>query len=340
MSQPILLLAGLFGVAAAVLLNKDKTRQIAEKFVGSVAEGALQLGGGGVGLGLKPKLWFVVDDYGVNSRHWADFGARNSRNLNIGFLNITRARCNITQGGDYEVVELIGREAVARKIREYRGVVPSKHEQLPPYLWRAWARASLLNYAGGLYLDGLSLCLGPSFKGAIGRLNDAIFGFEHDERVLNPLTAIAPTCSPFAGWASGPGHLGWRGLCGALNDFAEKGPESWTAAEARNQIPAWNAKYLQSIMSTVRSAEWSRRSDGRPIEIEDLLGRSANALTPEWNPPAEAVYVPIDKDDLERSVTYKWFLRMSVEQIMDPESKFIWASLANRVGSKDNLTNM
>lgn len=335
--EPILILAGLAGIAAAVMLKKDKTREVVEKFVGGVADTVARRVSSG---GSTAKLWFVIDDYGTNSRRWVDFGARNSRDINIGFLNITRARCNITQGGDYDVVELLGREAVARKIREFGGVVPTTHEALPPYLWRAWARAALLNYAGGLYLDGLALCVGPSFKTGIGSLSDAVFGFEHDERRVNVNTAIAPTCSHFAGWASGPGHLGWRGLCGVLTDFAEAGPQSWTAAEARNQISAWNKKYLHAVMPTIRTAEWSRRPDGLPIEIEDLLGRTSNKLTPEWEPSDAVVYVPIDKDVLDRSVTYKWFLRMSPDQIMDPESQFLWASLAKRTGSKDSLFSL
>lgn len=327
-ANPILILAALIGIAAAVILsNNGKSREIAERFVGGMTlPGAASL---------KPKLWFVVDDYGSNSRRWVDFGARNSRDLNIGFLNITRGRCSVTQGGDFEIVELLGRDAVAKAIREHGGVVPSEHLTVYPYIWRAWARAALLNYAGGLYLDGLSLCLGPSFAKSIRGLDDATFGFEHDERIVDPVNSDLATCSPFAGWASGPGHIGWRGLCNALGDFINSGNQSWSAAQGRNQIPAWNRKYLDPMMRTVRTAEWSRRPDGRAIEIEDLFGRTGGS--DRWEPSSSAVYIPLDKELLERSVTYKWFLSMSTEQILDPDSLFLWATLAKRTGSRDNL---
>ena len=106
------------------------------------------------GFGGKSNLWFVIDDYGVNSRRWTDFGARSSRDLNIGLLSITKTRCAITQGGDFNIVELFGRAAVAHTVRENGGLVPDRHLEIPPYLWRAWARAALLANGGGLYLDG------------------------------------------------------------------------------------------------------------------------------------------------------------------------------------------
>ena len=322
-NTPLLVVSSLIGIVATIYLT-EWSRKLAEGFVGGVADSIATAIAGG-----KPKLWFVVDDYGSNSRRWVDFGARSSRDLNVGFLNLTLGRCRVTQGGDFEVVELLGRAAVATAVRAAGGVVPANHLTVYPYLWRAWARAALMNYAGGLYLDGLSLCLGPSFMTVVRRVDDATFGFEHDERVVDPIAGVAATGSPYAGWASGRGHLGWRGLCNALNDFIDAGAQSWTAAQSRNQIPAWNRKYLDAVMKPIRVAEWSRRPDGRPIEIEDILGRSAGSGRA-WEPPADAIYLPMDKEALDRSVTYKWFLSMSSEQILDPDSLFLWAAAAQR----------
>ena len=335
--NPILIVVSLIGIVVTVavvsnLYPHSWSRKVAENFVDAVASSV------SLGEGLKPKLWFVVDDYGVNSRRWVDFGNRSSRDINVGFLNITRAQCRLTQGGDYEVVELLGREAVARTIRGAGGVIPVNHLKLTPYIWRAWARAALMNYMGGLYLDGLSLCLGPSFMTAVKNLDDATFGFEHAERVVDPINSTSATCSPFAGWASGSGHIGWRGLCNAISEFIDLGPQSWSAAESRNQISAWNRKFLEPVMTTIRTAEWSRRPDGRPIEIEDIFGRSSGfASGKEWEPSAKAVYLPVDKEILDRSVTYKWVLRMSTEQLLAPDSLFLWAAITKRTGTADNL---
>jgi hypothetical protein len=88
-------------------------------------------------------------------------------------------------------------------------------------------------------------------------------------------------------------------------------------------------------MPTIRNVEFGRHEiSGLPIEIDDILGRSAGDT---WKPSKDVIYVPIDFERLDRSVTYKWFMRMSVEQIMEPDSDFIWAKLAKGAGARDNL---
>ena len=312
-TDPYLIAAALVGVCAAVYWSATgATRNLAEKFIG-FTPGAVS----------KPVLWFVVDDQGVNSRRWIDFGARSSHDINIGFLNICRSACLKTQGGDFVVKELLGRRAVSEVIYMNRGTVPAGVEEAPTKVWRAWARAALLTYAGGLYFDGLGLCLGPSFIDSVRNKDDAVFGTEHDEtRVL-----ATAACGPYAGWASGPNHIGWSGLASFMSDLIQAGPTAWTAAIARNQIAESNATHLVPFMSVIRETEWSRRRDGRAIELEDLLGRSPSD---EWTPPTAAVYVPLDKERLERDFTYTWFLRLSPEQILDSESNFLWSSLARR----------
>jgi hypothetical protein len=294
------------------------TRPIAEKFIGGLTYTTE-----------KPTLWFVVDDFGTNSRKWGDFGSRNSKDPNVGFLSITKTRCAVTQGDDYNVVELIGRKAVANKIFASGGYVPGQHLAVPNYLWRAWARAALLSQLGGLYLDGYCLCLGPSFKQSI-KSEACVFGIDFHERHGSGSKA----CGPFAGWSAKAGNDAWKTLTSGLAELIDAGPLSWTAAEARKQLEKWHSKYLSAFMPCIADIEWSRNKDGEALEISDILGRS---LSPDWNPPSSAIYLPLDIDKLERNVTYKWFLRMSTEQIMDPNSMFIWAELARRAGRNDNF---
>ena len=54
-------------------------------------------------------------------------------------------------------------------------------------------------------------------------------------------------------------------------------------------------------------------------------------LSNEWNPPENAVYVPLDYETIDRSVTYKWFLKLSAQDIISPESKFLWATLSQNI---------
>lgn len=273
----------------------------------------------------KPILWFVVDDYGTNNRRWADFGARSSRDLNLGFLAITKARCFYTQGVDFDIRVCLGRDAVAKIIYENRGIVPEYHLSTPPELWRAWARSALLSLVGGLYFDGLSLCLGPSFMSDVLDKSDAVFGTSYSDLRTHTFDG---TCSPHTGWASGPNHRMWKSLHKETVDLINAGPTSWTSAIARNQISTWYDTYLRNSMPTIRHTEWSRRADGKPIELEDLFGR---ALTDDWTPPQNAIYIPLDYESINRSVTYKWFLSLSTEEIINPKSNFLWASLSQNI---------
>lgn len=283
----------------------------------------------------KPILWYVVDDYGTNNRRWIDFGSRTSKDLNMSFLAITKSRCLMTQGADFDVRFLLGREAVATVLATVlatatvpatataSATVPALHLSIPRPLWQAWARSALMRYCGGLYMDGLSLCLGPSFMSCVKGVDAAVFGTEHDE----PRTsALDGSCSPFAGWSLAPGHAAWTGLNKDIVDLVDGGVLTWTAAVARNQISEWHGKHLRTIPCG-KACEWSRLSSGKPIELEDLFGRG---MTNEYVPGSSAVYLPLDYEMIDRSVTYKWFLSLPVEQILAPESQFLWAKLAQK----------
>lgn len=313
-------------VVIALIYCYNATVSAKEDFVGAVAKKITDAAFSSVvSENGKPILWFVVDDYGTNNRRWIDFSSRSSRDLNMGFLALTKSRCLMTQGTDFDVRFLLGREAVASAVIAADGIIPSLHMSLLPSLWRAWARSALMRYCGGLYMDGLSLCLGPSFMTCVKGKDDAVFGTEHDE----PRTsALDGSCSPFASWSSGPGHKAWTELNKDIVDLADGGDLTWTAAVARNQISQWHGKHLRTV-PCLRTCEWSRLNSGKPIELEDLFGRSYN-LNNEYVPSAQAVYLPLDYEKIDRSVTYKWFLLLPVEQIIS--SDFLWAKLSTKQG--------
>jgi hypothetical protein len=274
---------------------------------------------------IKPNLYFVVDDYGTNNRRWVDFGARSSRDLNMGFLDITRTKCFYTQGGDFEIILLMGRDAVAKKIYEYRGVVPDNHKKVYPAIWKAWARSALLTHCGGMFFDGLSLCLGPRFLPVVKNYPVAVFGTAHDEPQTSSLNG---SCSEFTGWSKQANHPAWANLNNDLLEIIDAGNTSWTSAIARNTLAVLYNKHLRDSMPTLRQCEWSRRHDGRPIEIEDMFGRSFSELNKEWSAPESAVYLPLDYETINRSFTYKWFLSLTAQEIMSPKSQFLWAVLS------------
>jgi hypothetical protein len=320
MYEEILILGILITIGAAVFVSNRHV-----SIINTHSDESKKVEGFANSFSGKRNLWFVIDDYGVNSRRWADFGARSSRDLNIGLLSITKTRCAVTQGGDFNIVELFGRAAVAHTVRENGGFVPDRHQEIPPYLWRAWARAALLANGGGLYLDGFSLCLGESFASVTKNHDNLAFGLDTE-----PLSA-----GSFAGWASKPRNLPWVNYLEVVTKFIERGPASWNAAQARNQVASWNANILAPAVKLLVEPEWSRLGNGNIIEIEDLFGTGLSEL---YNPGPKAIYVPVDAERLMRAVSFNWVLRLSSEQLMAPESQFIWAQLAQRVGKRDALT--
>ena len=321
-AEPIFLIALLMAVAVAIYFS-DKISANIEKKEGFISLGSLSV--------LKKRnLWFVLDDFDINSRRWADFGGRLDKNANVGFLSLTKARCIITQGKDFTINELSGRSAVAHVVRTNNGFIPDKHTQAPSFLWKAWARAALLATSGGLYLEGTALCLGPSFLKVVDSVENLAFGANHDERY-----PFSP--GPYAGWALAPGHISWTKLTEKLAELIDSGPLVWTSVKARNEIAKLNNEYLNPHMRSLVSAEWCRQPNGKPIENEDLFGRS---LTEDWTPGSNVIYVPIDFERLELDKNFSWFLKMNPEQILDTENSFIWAQLYQKAGRKDELLKL
>lgn len=318
-AEPIFLIVLLSAVAVAIYFS-DKITAGKEGFISLDSISILK----------KRNLWFVLDDFDINSRRWADFGARLNKDANVGFLTLTKARCIITQGKDFTVNELLGRSAVAQAIRTNNGYIPDKHKQAPSFLWKAWARAALLASSGGLYFEGTNLCMGPSFLSVVESADNLAFGANHDEK-------YPQTPGPYAGWASKPGHISWTNLATVLATFIDSGPLVWTSLKARNEVAKLNNEHLNPHMRSVVSAEWCRQPNGKPIENEDLFGRS---LTDDWSPGSNVIYVPVDYDRLELDSNFNWFLRMSPEQILDTENSFIWAQLYQKAGRKDELIKL
>jgi len=55
----------------------------------------------------KPRIWLYYDVSDVNSRWWADFGARSSRALNMSFLNLCYETIVRNNSNNYRI-EVIG----------------------------------------------------------------------------------------------------------------------------------------------------------------------------------------------------------------------------------------
>lgn len=272
--------------------------------------------------GMKPTLWWFVDDEN-NARSWLDFGGRNSTEPNRGYLKVALEALRRTQGDDFDIKPLIGRDAVLSQIRD----APSAAKQLPPALWRRYAIANLLHCNGGLVMDGNStLAVGPRFKPLLAGVEAAAFGVTPDEAIVSPSTALAPGPSPYAGWSASAKHPAWAHAADIWGRLVARGPQAWSSAEARREyMPVFEAQRKLGL-AVIREAEASRIPDGRPRALEDLFGRTTSPSDPKTALTPGAVYVPYDGDDLARRFEFNWFLRMSPQQIKD--SDLVWARLA------------
>jgi hypothetical protein len=76
-----------------------------------------------------PTIWIFVNDTEVNSRMWADFGARSNRVYNIPFLNLCYSSIVKAAGSNYHV-EVIGGLDDAEKRLGYLPL-PMQNKRLP-----------------------------------------------------------------------------------------------------------------------------------------------------------------------------------------------------------------
>ena len=270
----------------------------------------------------KPTLYWFCDSE-TNARDWYDFSARNSEKMNRGYLQVALESLRATQGRDFTIKPLMGRDAIIHEIPH----ADPQAKQLPPALFRMWAVANLCAKKGGLAMDGNStLCVGPAFASVLGGVRAATFGVDPNEPVANPTAATTPAPSPYVGYAAAPGHPGWMRTAEILNSVVAAGPTSWSAAVAR-RVPSEMFKEQTALgIRCIREADGGRLLNGQARQLEDLFGRVETPADPNMALTPGTIYVPYDGDALIRRHEFAWFPLLSSEQIK--ESHLVWASLA------------
>ena len=305
--------------------------------VGIVAVGYYlhrEMSGSASGIGFGPSsssdktpLWWIVDNSQVNSRQWLDFGNRDTRQPNEPYLAICLDRARSVLGSDFDVRPLIGRDAVYRALGLSTEDFCIKQRNIPPALWMAWCRASLLSRFGGLWMDGSVLVL-PAAAGLKAYLDPVkapvlTFGTDAAE---NLSSVEVPAAGASTGWAAAPHHPMWSGLERDLIALIDQGPPSWSAPEARQALRTLWDKHCVGMTAVDRGIEVGRDRYGRRLELETLLGET------EWTTGSTEggmwVIFPDGRDGLDRASPWLWFTRLSKSQIA--ESNFVWAKLATR----------
>lgn len=255
----------------------------------------------------RPKLWFIVDDSAIQS----------------GYVQAALLAAKNTQSKDFDIVPLLGRDAVLAQIK----APVAQAKQLPANLWRLYAIANLLKSRGGLVMDGAStLCVGPSLYSNVRSLGAATFGINPDEAIVSPATATAPGPAPYVAWASNAGHPAWIYAADAYTNLVNRGPQAWSAAEARRiDQEVWETQKTKGAV-VIRGIDGGRLANGKLRQLEDLFGRVAEPADPNTALLPGTAYVSYNGDDLARRHEFNWFLRLSLRQIK--ESDLVWTKLA------------
>jgi hypothetical protein len=259
-----------------------------------------------------PTIWVYVDNTDVNSRWWADFGARSSRVYNLPFLNLCYQTIVAAAGNNYHV-EVIGGLADAE--RRLGGLpAPMRNKRLPlrdeemTYL-----KVAFLEKFGGLWLGPATICL-QKFP-VLPNDKVVLFGSDPLETYAGPKGTFLP--NQHALWSPGPSHpffKQWKAILGTRIE------EQHTGKEIRND-KNWDILFVGTGKDNIimmPNAELTRKKNGRKIEIDDLLAAGTEGDLP-FDVHPETVYVPFPWPELLERRVFGWFLRMSEEQVMDSD---------------------
>ena len=259
----------------------------------------------------RPVLWVYVDDSDVNSRFWADFGARSSRALNVPFLNLCYASIAKAAEPHYRVVMIDG---VADAVEKLGGAahVPDRllglgQKKILNALEKTYLCVAFLERYGGLWMPLSTVCLKQ--LPALPEDKVAFFGSNQTELYAPALPGQAVYWSPKA---AHPVMTAWVDLLQARMEDGNGG--SWVRGDAALDMDALLARFKDDIV-IMRDASLDRKSNGKTIGIEDWLAHGS----PTFTLTDAALFMPVYYTELERRSAYGWFLKMSEAQIMESD---------------------
>jgi hypothetical protein len=262
----------------------------------------------------KPVIWLYYDMSDVNSRSWADFGARSSRALNMPFLNLCYETI-VAQNPEYRVevingltgvIQLLGADAMPLRLRNPIASVNAAE--------MTWIRAAILAKYGGLWLTPYCVCVKPF--GELPKDKARFYGTDIQETYSGSSGTSVPGFN--AVWAPYAGHpmfVEWEQIAHRRLDQQKGGLQI-------RRDENWDWVDLSSKYSGVEidvHSELARKKGGRRLELEDLLATGHDGKLP-FDVPSCTIYVPIFWPELRDREIFGWFLRMSEDQIMKSDT--------------------
>ena len=262
----------------------------------------------------KPIIWLYYNDSDVNQRNWADFGARNSRALNVPFLNLCYERIVALNHNEYQIRTIAGLTGLAELLDE--GSLPDDLKNPIAPVNEAemnWIRTAVLAKYGGLWVSPYVIALKPF--GVLPKDKVVFFGTDLDETYSG--SAGTPVPGFNALWvpiSSHPMFMEWAAVCKDRIQMKRGGQqirhdENW-------DFVRFSSKY-GGIMIDPHS-ELSRKADGKRLQLEDLLASGIDGVIPFTVYP-HSVYVPYSYKEMQERRMFGWFLRMSEQQIMESD---------------------
>ena len=262
----------------------------------------------------KPIIWLYYNDSDVNQRNWLDFGARNSRALNVPFLNLCYERIVALNHNQYQIrtiagltglAEILGGSALPDDLQN--PIAPVNEAEMN------WIRTAVLAKYGGLWVSPYVVALKPF--GVLPKDKVVFFGTDQNETYSGSAGTAVPGFNAL--WVPTSGHpmfMEWAAVCKDRIQMKRGGQqirhdENW-------DFVRFSSKY-GGIMIDPHS-ELLRKADGKRLQLEDLLASGIDGQIPFTVYP-HSVYVPYSYRELQDRRMFGWFLRMSEEQIMESD---------------------
>jgi len=259
-----------------------------------------------------PAIWIFTNDTEVNTRWWADFGARSSRVYNLPFLNLCYQSIVRAAGNKYHVEVISGLADAERRL----GYLPEpmRNKRIPLRAEEmTYLKVAFLEKFGGLWMGPATICLKefPEFP----KDKVVLFGSDSLETYAGPLGTSLP--NQHAMWSPKPKHpvfVQWK------NVIEPRVIEQHGGREIRNDS-RWDSILVSSGKKDVlimANAELTRKSGGRRIQLEDLLAAGTEGDLP-FDIHPETLYVPFPWPEVLERRMFGWFLRLSEEQIKESD---------------------
>ena len=265
----------------------------------------------------KPVIWLYYDTSDVNSRQWADFGARSGRALNMPFLNLCYETIVKQNKDEYRIEAIGGLSGVAELLGGWDQLPPGLRDPISPVNAAELnhIRAAILAKYGGLWLTPYSV----SLKG-FGKLPEnkvVFFGTDLEETYAGPDGTTVPGFRAL--WSPVPHHPmfdEWAKITYAR--IAQKRGGDQIRRDENWDFVRLTTEYVSTGIIVDPAVEGMRKKNGKRIQLEDLLATGTDGKLP-FDINSYVIYVPFSWPELRDRELFGWFLRMSEEQIMQSD---------------------